>query len=117
MISPALVFLVLLAAGFFAAVLYGKQTRTQLTAALGAFLGWLTGLWLFLLFVVMFTSPEGSDAMRQLQSMPQFAQLMAQNPHQVMVIMVFSGFCMLTFIPGIGGMIGASLAGRGRQPS
>jgi hypothetical protein len=116
-ISPMLVFFVLLAAGFFAAVLYGKQTRTRLSAAGGAFVGWLTGLWLFLLFVGVFVSPQGADAMRQMQSLPQFSQLMAQNPHQVIAIMVFSGFCMLTFIPGIGGMMAASLTGKGRQPS
>lgn len=116
-VSPLLVFVVLLAAGFFAAVLYGKQTRSPLTAAGGAFVGWLTGLWLFLLFMMVFVSPAGDDAMRQFQSVPQFAQLMAQNPHEVMVIMAFSGFCMLTFIPGLGGLIGASLAAKGRQTS
>ena len=116
-ISPVLVFLVLLAAGFFAAVLYRKQTRVPLSAAGGAFVGWLTGLWLFLLFMMVFVSPAGEEAMKQFRSVPQFAQMMAQDPHEVMAIMAFSGFCMLTFLPGLGGMLGASLAGRGQRAS
>lgn len=116
-VSPFLFPFVLLAAGFFAALIYGNRAPVPISAAAGAFLGWLTGLWLFLVFAISLVSPAGSEAIRQIQSAPQFAQLHMQNPQQLLVFAGFACFCIVTFLPGLGGILGASLSARRRSHS
>jgi hypothetical protein len=116
-ISPFLVFLVLLAAGFFAAVIYRKQSGEPLSTSGGAFLGWLTGLWLFLVFVLAFASPSGAQLIQQLRSMPQFSEVLAQNPRGVIVSLGITSFLVFTLLPGLGGLIGATLSLKGRHSS
>ncbi|MBV9155704.1 MAG: zinc ribbon domain-containing protein [Acidobacteriaceae bacterium] len=125
LISPLLWPLVLMAAGFIAVVLYRSNSAEPLTTAAGARLGWMTGLCLFAVFAVVATvvsiylaSPAGSDIVKQLQSMPQFAKVSIGNPHDVMMNILVSAiptFFMVTLLPGLGGMLGAKLSARGRH--
>ena len=52
LLSPLLWPVVLLAAGFFASVLYKNGSAELLSSANGARLGWMTGLWLFLVLML-----------------------------------------------------------------
>jgi hypothetical protein len=127
LISPLLWPLVLLAAGFFTAAAYRRLSAEPLSPAAGARLGWMTGLWLFLVFVVTaalisvyLASPAGGDAIRQLQSMPQFSQISISNPHELVVSLLFSAvptFFMVTLIPGLGGILGARFFAKNRPSS
>ena len=62
-----------MASGFFAVHLYRLRSGQQLSPASGAHLGWISGVFGFLItvliftaFVVMLTTPEFADAIRQL---------------------------------------------------
>lgn len=113
-VSPFLFPFVLLGAGFFAALIYGRRAPAPISAAAGAFLGWLTGLWLFLVFAISLLSPAGAEALRQIQNAPQFAELHMRDPQQLLMFSAFACFCIVTFLPGVGGMIGASVASKRR---
>lgn len=127
LVSPFLWPVVLLAAGFIAALLYRGQSAEPLTTAAGARLGWMTGLCLFAVFAVVagavsiyLASPAGSEVVKQLQSMPQFAKVTINNPHDLMMNILVSAiptFFMVTLLPGLGGMLGAKLSARGRHSS
>ncbi|MGA8026921.1 MAG: zinc ribbon domain-containing protein [Bryobacteraceae bacterium] len=127
LVSPLLWPLVLMAAGFLAAVLYRGHSAEPLTAAAGARLGWMTGICLFIVFAIVaavFTtylaSPAGTDLIKQLQSMPQFAKIAIDNPHDLMMNILVSAiptFFMVTLLPGLGGMLGAKLSARGPHSS
>ena len=116
-VSPLLFPVVLLAAGFFAAVIYKSQAAAPISTAAGALLGWMTGLWLFIVFALAAVSPAGAQAIKQMQSVPEFSELMAKDPHQLMLILAVSGFCFVTLIPGLGGLLGALLSLKGRHSS
>jgi hypothetical protein len=117
MISPLLWPVILLAAGFFAAGLYKGRSSEPLSGAAGARLGWMTGLWLFLVIMVAgimislyLTSPAGAEVIKQLKAMPQFSQLTIGDTHELLNSMLVSAiptFFMVTAIPGLGGLIGA----------
>lgn len=116
-VSPFLFPFVLLGAGFFSALIYGSRAAAPISAASGAFLGWLTGLWLFLVFAISLLSPAGAEAMRQIQNTPQFAQLHMRSPQELLLFSGFACFCIVTFLPGLGGMIGASFSSRRKHSS
>jgi hypothetical protein len=116
-VSPLLFPLVLLAAGFFAAVIYKNQAAGPISTAAGALLGWMTGLWLFIVFALAAISHAGAQAIKQMQSVPEFSQLMSKDPHQLVLIFAVSGFCFVTLIPGLGGLLGALLSMKGRHSS
>ena len=116
-VSPFLVFLVLVAAGFGTAAAYRRSTTTPLSGLTGALLGCLTGLWLFLMFAIAIMSRSGAQIMEQLKQMPQFAELRIQDPRSLMLGMSISGFFLLTFLPGLGGMLAAALRAKGRSSS
>lgn len=117
MISPLLWPLILLAAGFAAAGLYKGRSPEPLSGAAGARLGWMTGLWLFLvltvagLMVVLYlTSSAGAEVLEKLKAMPQFSQLTIGDTRELLNSMLVSAiptFFMVTVIPGLGGLIGA----------
>lgn len=127
LLSPLLWPLILLAAGFSAASAYRRSSTEPLTTAAGARLGWMTGLWLFLVFLLMaalisiyLASPAGSEAVKRMQTMPQFSQLTVANPHELVTSLLFSAvptFFMVTLIPGLGGILGARLFSKGRPTS
>lgn len=125
-IAPLLWPLVLCAAGFAAAKIYKGHSPEPLSPAAGARLGWMTGLWLFLVFAVSATltsiylaSPGGREALKALPNIPELAK-MVDNPHQFLMSVLASiipTFFMVTLLPGLGGMLGAKLVTRGRRSS
>ena len=127
LVSPLLWPVMLLAAGFVASVVYKSRSPEPLTSAGGARLGWMTGLWLFLVLMLAATlvsiylaSPAGADVVQQLQSMPQFAQLSVKDRHELVMSILVSAvptFFMVTLIAGLGGMLGARSWTKGRPTS
>ena len=121
LITPVLAPLVFIGAGFLAVVLYRGGSRQPLSAAAGARLGWMTGLWIFIVFVFLGTvvsvyvsSPAGADLIK---NMPQFNNLPITNPHDLVVNCLVSAiptFFISTLLPGLGGILGARLS-RGRR--
>jgi hypothetical protein len=117
MVSPLLWPLILLASGFFAAGIYKGRSSEPLSGIAGARLGWMTGLWLFLVITIVgiiisfyLASPAGADVIRQLKAMPQFSQLNIGDTHELLSSMLVSAiptFFMVTAIPGLGGLLGA----------
>jgi hypothetical protein len=119
---PVLLPVVLLIAGFIVPAAYQRRTRIPLTTAAGARLGWMTGVWFFLgaviiatLTMLVLSSPSGSDALNQLKSNPQFAQIKIATPHDLATSLLMSAlptFLLVTLLPGVGGMIGARFWGK-----
>jgi hypothetical protein len=119
--------LILLAAGFFAAAIYRSQSAEPLTAVGGARLGWMTGLWFFIVIVliamfatVFLATPAGAEAFQQMQNMPQFAQAKVENPRELqkMILMgMIPGFFVFTLLPGLGGILGARFWTKRRHSS
>jgi hypothetical protein len=127
MVSPLLWPLILLAAGFFAAGIYKGRSPEPLSGIAGARLGWMTGLWLFLVITIVgimisfyLASPAGADVIRQLKAMPQFSQLNIGDTHELLSSMLVSAiptFFMVTAIPGLGGLLGARFWTKGKPTS
>jgi hypothetical protein len=125
-IAPLLWPVVLCAAGFAAARLYKGHSAEPLSPAAGARLGWMTGLWLFLVFAISaaltsiyLASPNGREALKALPNIPELAKML-DNPHQFLMSVLASiipTFLMVTLLPGLGGMLGAKLVTRGRRSS
>ena len=124
LVSPILWPLVLVAAGFTAAVLYKGQSAEPLSTAAGARLGWMTGIWLFLVialgaacFAFLLNSSAADDILKQLQANPQFAKYY-ENPReflQTLPLGLVQGFFLVTLLPGLGGILGAKLSTRGHH--
>ena len=116
--APPLVPVFLCAIGFLAVRIYVARASETVTARAGARLGWMTGLWLFLIMAVLLTvcciyvaSPEGWAQMRATWSqLPQTASLVHMSQHeflmQVLSMLPFS-FLMFTILPVLGGLLGA----------
>lgn len=125
-IAPLLWPIVLCGAGFAAAMLYKGHSPEPLSPAAGARLGWMTGLWLFLVFAISaaltsiyLSSPNGREALKALPNIPELAKML-DDPHQFLMSVLASiipTFFMVTLLPGLGGMLGAKLVTRGRRSS
>lgn len=117
----------LVAGGFFSVYLYRRRTGQLLTLGSGARLGWMTGLFAFVILLVMLTTvvlaisdpgiaAQLVDAMRA-----RGADVNAQNmldafrsPSGILQIVV-AFFVIFTLFPTLGGAIGAKLlSGRSR---
>lgn len=116
--------IVLCAAGFIAARLYRSEAVAPLTPAGGARLGWMTGLWLFLIFALLCTiaavylsTPQGwGQAKTFWAQFPEMSKGMGDQ-HDVLTTLameLFFLFFLLTLLPGLGGMLGARSAPRHR---
>jgi hypothetical protein len=126
LLSPLLAPLVLCAAGVIAAMLYKDQSVEPLSPAAGARLGWMTGLWLFIVVVICLTivglslvSPGGRELLKSVPANAEVAKML-DNPHDFLVnlpIGIIQTFLMVTLLPGLGGMLGAKLVTRGRRSS
>lgn len=123
---PPLFFLVLCTAGYTAAKLYRGQTVEPLTSAGGARLGWMTGLWLFLLMTVLcaiaavyLSTPEGwQQAEVVWRQFPEMSKGIGSQ-HDVLSALLMGIpflFVFLTLFTGLGGMLGAKSAPP-RRPS
>jgi hypothetical protein len=118
MLAPPLGVLVLCAAGYAAAWLYKRQSAQPLTAGAGAYLGVMTGLWLFLvlalfaaLIAVEVGTPAGREMLRAgLSQMPETAKML-DDPHQMMVN-IAEGLIPMFFLATVSGAFGGMLAAR-----
>ena len=117
LISPVLVPIVFLAAGFFAARIYRRQSAAPLSGSAGAFLGWMTGLWVFLVSAIaLLGSSAGRDVIKQIENMPQMAAF-SGSPREIAVSILLTGLCISTLLPVLGGILGATLSTKGQRSS
>ncbi len=118
--------ILLLAGGFFAAYLYTRRTGSALSIRGGAQMGWITGIFCFVIYTVLFTiSIVGIAAEKGLQQVfselasqsgppeiaAQFQQIL-QNPVGVATLVLLTllvSFVFLTAIPAVGGALGAKV--------
>jgi hypothetical protein len=116
----------LAAGGFFAVYLYRRRTGAILSVANGARLGWISGIFVFAIAMLVFTiqmvaaSPsEMMNALRD-QMAKNYSATEAQinqvitflgSPSGIGTIVLFS-FFMITLLPALGGAVGAKLLNR-----
>jgi hypothetical protein len=126
LLAPPLGLLVLCAAGYAAAVLYRRQSAQPLSTGGGAYLGVMTGLWLFLVFAlcaavvaVEVGSPAGREILRAgMAKMPEAAKML-DDPHQLTVQIresLIPMFFLATLSAAFGGMLAARTLARRSQP-
>ena len=125
LLAPPLFPIFLCAVGFVAVRVYKGRSAESLSTSAGARLGWMTGLWIFVVFAVllalsavMVASPE---LWRQLQDtwarVPQTAPLTSLSQHDFLVrllVMFPFFFFLFTLLPGLGGILGAKFPWRKR---
>jgi hypothetical protein len=122
-LAPLLFPVVLCAAGFTAARLYGGGAPEPLTTVGGARLGWMTGLWLFIVMALLFAfmavmiaSPQGWEQLRASSAnLPQGAAFRQLTQHDLLVRILIAlpfSFFLLTILPGLGGILGAKWSPR-----
>ena len=126
MIAPPLSLIVLAGAGYCAAYFYRKQTAQPLTPGGGAYLGVMTGLWLFVVFAlcaavvsVKVSSPTDLAVMKATLSRVPGAANMLDDPHQFIVTIGESLvilFFLSTLSAAFGGMLAARTLARRSQP-
>ena len=113
-------------AGFFAVYLYRRRTGAILSVANGARLGWLSGIFIFAIAIMVFTiqmvALSPSQMMRDLHE--QMAKNYSASEAQINQVITFlaspSGigtivlfmFFMITLLPALGGAVGAKLLNR-----
>ena len=116
MLAPA-------ASGFLAVHLYRKRTGQKLSLAGGARLGWISGLFgfviitlLFTLFAVMLAQPELADAIREQaaqRNRPEMVQVIEEFRSPASVAKTLAAtFLLFTLLPAFGGTLGAKLLNR-----
>jgi hypothetical protein len=116
----------LAAGGFFAVYLYRRRTGAILSVANGARLGWLSGIFIFAIAIMVFTiqlvTLSPSQMMRELHeqmaknysaSEAQINQVISflASPSGIGTIVLFS-FLMITLLPALGGAVGAKILNR-----
>ena len=126
MIAPPLSLIVLAAAGYCAAYFYRKQTAQPLTAGGGAYLGVMTGIWLFVVFAlcaavvsVKVSSPADLAIMKATLARVPGAANMLDDPHQFIVTIgesLILLFFLSTLSAAFGGMLAARTLARRSQP-
>jgi hypothetical protein len=123
LVLPPLFPVVLCAAGYAATRLYNQKSVEPLSTSGAARLGWMTGLWLFLAFAVMFAmaavvvaSPEGWEQIKSVWSqIPQASKLVSMSQHDVLMQLLIAlpfFFLLFTLLPGLGGILGAKFPRR-----
>lgn len=124
-LAPALFPFFLCAVGFVAVRVYKGRSAETLSTSAGARLGWMTGLWIFLVFAVLLTLSAvmmaNPEVWQQLQAtwakLPQASAYTSMSQHDFLVrLLVMFPFCffLFTLLPGLGGILGAKLSGRKR---
>jgi len=116
----------LAAGGFFAVYLYRRRTGAILSVANGARLGWLSGIFIFAIAILVFTiqvvTLSPSQMMQELreQMVKNYSATEVQinqvlnflaSPSGIGTIVLFS-FFMITLLPALGGAVGAKLLNR-----
>ncbi len=112
--------------GYVAVRFYRGKSAEPLSTSAGARLGWMTGLWLFIVVVVLLTltaiSISNPEVWKQLQESyakaPQVAKLLTLTQHDLLMQILFTvpfWFLLLTILPGLGGMLAAKFPARRRS--
>jgi hypothetical protein len=116
--------LVLIGGGTFAVFLYRRSTGQTLSMANGARLGWITGIFLFILLLLTFTASYALQPtfMADLQKEITLRSALPEaDVHQVIdmlrsplgiAAMLLGMFLTSTLPPALGGAVGAKLLGR-----
>jgi len=116
MLAPA-------ASGFLAVLLYRRRTGQKLSLASGARLGWISGLFGFVIITVLFTAfsvmlaqPELAEAIRQQaeqRNRPEMIQAIEEfrSPEAIAKTLAAT-FLLFTLLPAFGGTLGAKLLNR-----
>jgi hypothetical protein len=130
--NPFLRLLAFLVAGFLAVFLYTRRTGQILTIRSGARMGWITGIFSFLLVgllatvsMVAIANQEGLAKFLSKQLPPNDARTetmaqMLQDPATLAAVVLFSLivlFVIVTALPMIGGALGAKLFEKGGAES
>jgi len=125
-------FVLLLGGGFFAAYLYTRRTGNPLSIRAGAQMGWLTGIFCFVISTVLFTiGVVGIAAEKGLSQVftemanqsgspelaAQFQQIFASPASiaTVVLLILVALFIFLTAIPAVGGALGAKVEGEKKR--
>lgn len=125
-VAPVLGPVVLCAAGFVAANLYRRRSAQPLSAGGGAYLGLMTGVWLFLVVAVCaaitsvyVASPAGREILKAaMPKMPELAKML-DDPHRFLINLVeglIPMFFLATVSAAFGGMLAARMSARRTQP-
>src|ERR1700676_150299 len=111
-----------IASGAFAVHLYKRKTGQRLSMASGAHLGWISGIFGFLIttlmftaFAVMLTNPELANAVRQQAgtASPEVSQALKEIQTAAGITKaLLELFVLLTLLPTFGGSLGAKLLDR-----
>lgn len=122
---PAMSLIWFVGAGFFAVFLYKRRTGQRLSAMSGARLGWISGLFTFVLVTLFLTvvvlaisDPAGLAAIREQWTAQQHSEQelnqtieMLRNPAGIAAGLL-SSFLFLTSLPAFGGAICAKFFDR-----
>ena len=110
------------ASGVFAVHLYKRKTGQRLSMASGAHLGWISGIFGFLIttllftaFAVMLTNPDLAEAVRQQAgaTRPEVMQALKEIQTAAGITKaLLESFVFLTLLPTFGGSLGAKLLDR-----
>jgi hypothetical protein len=108
-------------AGFLAVRVYARRALQPPTMAEGARLGWMTGLWLFLILAVLvaitsvsINDPNFRQVFKTWAGSPEAARLV-DDPHQFLMQLVQSlvtFFVVGTLMTGLGGILATKLTAR-----
>jgi len=111
-----------IASGVFAVHLYKRKTGQRLSMASGAHLGWLSGIFGFLIttllftaFAAMLTNPELANAVREQagSTRPEVIEALKEIQTAAGITKVLlESFVFLTLLPTFGGSLGAKLLDR-----
>jgi hypothetical protein len=117
----------LFAGGFFAVYLYNRRTKAQASPRAGAALGWMAGMFCFLIMFVLFTVSVIAMASADGGLQASFREMIAQrgnaevaqqfnqwleSPAGVgtfLFLILMTTFFMLTLVPAIGGALAAKV--------
>ena len=123
------VFMGLFAMGILSVVMYRQRTGVGISVMSGARMGWIVGVFVFLVALVIMTfvfamAPRGDithtmqeQLKRQGQSGEEVEQVIQflSNP-AVILMLVASIFVMITTVPSLGGALGAKLLDSSKEP-
>ncbi|HZQ52551.1 MAG TPA: zinc ribbon domain-containing protein [Bryobacteraceae bacterium] len=124
-VAPILGPLILCLAGFMAVRFYKRRTPEPVSPGGGAFLGLMTGLWLFLVLAICaavtsiyISSPDGREMLRA--SMPKVPEVakMLDDPHEFLMGILMGlipTFFIATISAAFGGLL-AARSSRGQNP-
>lgn len=125
LLAPALFPIFLCAVGFVAVRIYKGRSAESLSTSAGARLGWMTGLWIFVVFAILLAlsaiTIANPELWQQLQAtwakVPQTAPYTSMSQHDFLVrllVMFPFFFFLFTLLPGLGGILGAKFPWRKR---